>query len=230
MILTTDEARTLNALRASGRRLVRTPTDWRVHARGDARTRPLAILDLSSAARLVAAGRLCEAPGGGLILASDVERPQPQRAEISLPDASFFVAIAARNRPASPGFIGLARKAEQGHGPLSRRAVRAGLTLIKDAEAAIRQSGLTMDFTAAPQDRDARRAWRGGGVDAGARARAALRRLRSNAGESAYALGWSACVDARSLSWLAARHSFPRSSAAERLAAALETLADAYGL
>ncbi len=230
MIFTTDEQRALHALRVSGRRLVRTSGGWRVHAGGDARTRALARLDPTSTARLLAAGRLRHTDGGGLVLAASAPEQHeaaPSARPAGPPDCAFHIAAAPRFARGA-GFLGLARQAERGEGPLSRRGVHAGLLLIKDAEAATRQSGLVMDWAGVPRDRDVRRTWRGGGVDAGARARASLARLRSRTGEGDFVLSWSACVDARSLKWLARRYCLRPASAGARLSAALEHLADAY--
>lgn len=230
LILTTDEARALSALRISGRRLIRAPTGWQVLARGDARTRPLATLDDASTARLLAAGRLSETDHGALIL-GDAHAPAARTSRSGTPpDRAFLLATTTRPASRAPGFLGLARKAERGDGPLSPRQIRAGLALIRDAEAATRQSGLVMDPASPMRDRDVRRTWRGGGVDAGARARASLRRLRAQVTEAAFALGWSACVDARSLTWLARRHIQPRDRIGKALACALEDIADGYGL
>lgn len=230
MILTTDEARALRALKVSGRRLLPIESEWRVHARGDARTRPLARLDHASAMHLLAARRLRPASHGGLVLttASHIEE-EGAAVSPTAPDRAFL--IAGTPRPGhKPGFAGLARKAEAGLGPLSRRAAHAGLILIKDAEAATRQSGLAPDYTAPPRDRDARRTWRGGGVDAGARARASVRRVKEKIDPLSFNVCWQACVEARSLKGLAATFGFHRRDAPEKLAAALEALADGYGI
>lgn len=228
MILTTDEARALRALDVSGRRMIRRDGAWCVHPRGDARTRPLARLDLASAARLFAAGRLREAKGGGLILAAPHPREPTHSRPPSTPDRAFIAASAPRTQTRGAGFHGLARQAEHGQGPLSRRAVRAGLLLIKDAEAANRQSGLVMDWSGTPRDRDARRSWRGGGVDAGARARLKLARIEKAAGEQVYRLAWVACVEGASLKSLAHRFGLPLRQPGPQLAEALEAIADAY--
>ena len=231
MILTVDEARALRALNVSGRRMLRQSDGWRVHPRGDARTRPLARLDFASVARLLARGRLRETSGGGLVLATELAT-EPARdttqPAATPPDPAFIVASAPRTQSRGAGFHGLARQAEHGEGPLSRRAVRAGLTLVKDAEASNRQSGLVMNWSAIPRDRDAQRYWRGGGVDAGARARIKLAGIKARAGEAAFAMSWAACVEGRSLKWLARRFGFPTRNAALKLAEALNRLADAY--
>ena len=226
MILTTDEARALRALNVSGRRLLRQADGWRVHPRGDARTRPLARLDFASVTRLLAGGRLREANGGGLILgATPDDTPHTRNTP---PDPAFIVASAPRTQSRGAGFHGLARQAERGEGPLSRRAVRAGLTLIKDAEASNRQSGLVMNWAAIPRDRDVQRYWRGGGIDAGARARIKLAAINKHAGKTAFAIAWAACVEGRSLKWLTSRFDFPKRIAGSKLAESLEQLADAY--
>ncbi len=230
MILTVDEARVLRALDISGRRLLRGADGWSVHARGDARTRSLARLDFASAARLLASGRLREAPGGGLVRADTApcNNTNSAHAREPTPDLAFQLASAPHKRARGAGFQGLVRQAERGEGPLTRRAAAAGIELIKDAETSTRQSGLVMNWSAIPSDRDARRVWRGGGVDAGARARIKLSRIRARAGDPSFSLSWLACVEARSLKWLAKRYGFPSRTIADRLAHALESLADAY--
>jgi hypothetical protein len=142
--------------------------------------------------------------------------------------AVFDAAGVGRRRAGGSGFLGLARRAEAGEGPLSLRAVRAGLRIIEDAEASHRRPGLTMNWDAIPADRGRRAAGDGGLMRSARAAAERLDRIARQIGRNRYQLAWRACVEGETLSRLAQQGGVSRSRTADLVCEALEAAADAY--
>jgi hypothetical protein len=224
---TERELRALRMLATSGRRLVRREAGWAVLPGSDLRRRPVLHLTLEEGARLMASNRITAATQGpGYMLA---DRPGEMEPQEPRPGPEVFRAVGApSSRIGGAGFLGLARRAESGDGPLSLRAVQAGLRLVADAEASLRRPGLSMNWDAIPADRGRRAAGSGG---LGTAARAAANRLAhvaSRIGPTRHALVWAACVEGWPLSRLAAQRGLAIRRVGEALGEALEALADAY--
>lgn len=130
----------------------------------------------------------------------------------------------SRARTPGAGFAGLASVAGQPGAALSLRQAMAGLRFIADAEASVRQRGITMSWTATPASRTRRVGRDGGMVPAALDAARRLARLR-DADAHAFALAWAACVEGASLSALERRFDLPKRGVAVALAAALESIA-----
>lgn len=226
-------AQALRALEASGRRLMQRSDGWAVIGR-DARRRPVVRIDAADARALIDAGWVMAAAGGGFVLAEGVlaDGVRAPDADAALFDAreaarAFAEAHAGRKAAGGFGFAGLARLAAQGEGPLSMRAAQAGLWLRATAELAARRRGLTMNWSATPLDRGARRAGDGGLPDAARRAAMRVERMRRALGADAFALVWAACVEGETLGALERRLGLGARRGAELLGQALERLADA---
>lgn len=219
--------RALRALKISGRRLVRLGDDvWGVLAGRDRRLRPVVRLDGQTVMQMVAAGELVAADDQCWVLApggDDLKREPVGR--------WVFVATAVR-RPGARmrgfGFVGMARQARAGAGPITLRQTQAGLRLVADAERAVADPRLTMDWDAGPSDKNRRGGSRGGYVGDAIAAARILRRLRRQMGEPSWRLVWSLCVDGDSLNSLMKRFAITPPFIKARVAEALERLAAAY--
>lgn len=123
------------------------------------------------------------------------------------------------------GFVGMARQAREGGGPISLRHALAGLRLIADAERAAADTRLTMDWDAGPSTKTRRGASGGGGRVGDARAAARLHGMRRRIGEDAWRMLWALCVDGDTLLAVMKRFAITQKRIKARLAQALETLA-----
>jgi hypothetical protein len=216
------EAGAMKALALTGRRLVRRADGWAVIGGRDRRSRAVAEVEADAARRLVASGRVAPAQGNGYVLS---ERAEPAAA----PGPGVLAAAGRpRSRRSGAGFVGLAWRAAEGAGPLSARQAEAGLRLVRDTESAGRDATLSMAWDAIPADRGPRSSGRGGLGGAARQAGLRLRRVRSRAGEWAYALAWAACVDGRTLEDMETKFGLARRTGAALLARALEEVASAY--
>lgn len=220
-------ARLLRALAQPGRRLVARGEGWSVHARGDRRTRALAVAAAAEVRALAESGRIAPAPDGDGYVAAEEAHTFDAAARF-VPPAGWRPQLAAsRGAAHGAGFVGLARRAEAGQGPLSRRGALAGARLIADAEAAAADRALSMNWEGLPRDPSRTPGPAApGGRSAGARARIA--RLKAAAPARSLAIAWAACVEGRSLVRLAAAFNLGSGGGAQALAEALETLADVY--
>ena len=140
----------------------------------------------------------------------------------------FAAAGIAQSRMGGAGFVGLARRAEGGEGPLTLRAVQAGLRVIQDAEISYRRPGLTMNWDAIPADRGRRSAGSGGLSVTAREADERLRLAKAALGEAGFGLVWRACVEAEPLTVLARQTGIAAATVVTRLGASLERLADTY--
>jgi hypothetical protein len=203
-----DPARRALRLLAGGRALAPHRGGWAILAAdGSALMR----LDAAALARLAALGAIVGAGGGWTV--AEVAPPTPRIARARAP-------AARAGRPGGRGFPYLVARACAGEGPLSARGAAAGLRLAIEAEEALRDPALGMNWDAVPADRTGRGA--GSRPPASAeRARARLAAARAALGAEAFALCWRACVEGRPLARLGER-------AGPRLAAALEQLAAAF--
>lgn len=225
-----DEAmqeRVLRALSISGRRLVQLSAEtWGVRGGADRRRRPRLIVDGETVMRLVEAGDLVSAGEGVWVLRPDAAVP------LAPTTRWVFTATSVRRAGARMrgfGFVGMARQAREGGGPISLRHAQAGLKLIADAERAAADARLTMDWDAGPSTRQRRGASNGAGRAGDALAAAQmLRRLRGRVGESAWRMVWALCVDGDTQLAVMKRFAITQTFIKARVAEALEKLAVAY--
>lgn len=228
---TRERARTraLRALAVSGRRLMLLADDaWGVLSGRDRRFRPLVRLDGETVMRMVAAREIVAADEQSWVLAPDyvAETPSPAPRWV-------FTATAARRvgeRMRGFGFIGMARQARAGGGPITLRQARAGLRLIADAERAMADTRLTMNWDAGPSDKNRRGGTSGGRVGSALAAATELRRVRRRMGEPAWRLLWSLCVDGDSLNRAMKRFAITQTQIKAQVEQALDKLAEAYGM
>jgi hypothetical protein len=229
-VVSRDTKLALRMLGRSGRRMLPCRMGWAVVSGADARLRPQAVLLRAEGERLIAEGAVRPARGGGYVLASIEAAEAPEEDVVHVSPAAFFVAAgggAAKRKGSGAGFVALAQRARMGEGPLSLRQVEAGLRLIRDAEQAGRDPKLSMRWDGVVVDG-------GGGPSAGGLAPVArqaeqrLRSVRAEAGEAAFTLAWTACVEARPMVVLAVRAGVGARKVGVMLAAALEKVAKGY--
>jgi hypothetical protein len=229
-VVSPDTKLALRVLGRSGRRMMAYRKGWAVMGSADARVRPQAVLPQAEGERLIAEGAVRPARGGGYVLASIEEAEAPEEDVVHVSPAAFFVAAgggAAKRKGSGAGFLALAQRARMGEGPLSLRQVEAGLRLVRDAEQAGRDPKLSIKWDGVVVDG-------GGGPSLGGlaptarRAEQRLRSVRAEAGEAAFTLAWTACVEARPLVVLAVRAGVRAGKAGAMLAAALEKVARGY--
>lgn len=233
--LSSSARRLLRALSRGGRRLLRVAgaeaERWGVFERGDRRTRAVAGGVEADVAALRAAGLIeAAADGEGLVAAG---RAPFERAAAEF-DPDRFAPAARRGRGAGGvGFLGLARAAAEGRGPLDARRLQAARRLIADIElAGVWRSG-SMNWDATPVGRGRRSGAGAGGGAAGGpglavEARARLRRLEAVVGGWALRIAAAACAGGMTLGALERRFGLAARSAGEELADALDAIADAY--
>lgn len=222
-------ARALRALAVSGRRLVLLGDDeWGVLHGHDRRFRPLVRLCGQTVMEMAAAREIVAADETSWLLAPDYVAET-----IAPPSRWVFTATAAR-RPGARmrgfGFIGMARQARAGGGPITLRQTQAGLRLIADAERAVADARLTMDWDAGPSDKNRRGGSNGGRVGGALAAANELGRVRRRMGEPAWRLVWSLCVDGDSLKHVMQRFTITQTAIKAQVEQALEKLAEAYGM
>lgn len=217
----------LRALRISGRRLVQLGEDvWGVMRGHDRRMSPLVRADGETVMQLVAAGEIVSAGEQIWVLAPELAAHQPRP-----PMRWVFTATGARRpgeRMRGVGFVGLARQAREGSGPITLRQTEAGLRLISDAERASADARLTMDWDAGPTTKQRRGGSAGGRAGDALAAAARLRRVRARVGDETWRLLWMLCVDGDTLSRVMARFGISQAMIKGRVAGALEDLAAAY--
>lgn len=219
--------RALRALSISGRRLVMLGEDvWGVLHGRDRRFRPLVRLDGETVMQMVAAREIVAADEESWILAPDYV------ADRIAPSSRWVFTATAVRRPGERmrgfGFIGMARQARTGGGPITLRQTQAGLRLIADAERAVSDARLTMDWDAGPSDKNRRGGSSGGRVGSALAAAKDLSRVRRRMGEPAWRLVWSLCVDGDSLKRIMNRFSISQTAIKAEVEQALEKLAKAY--
>lgn len=222
--------RVVRALRISGRRLVQTGNEmWAVLGGMDRRMRPVLRVDGETVMRLVAAGDIVSAGEQVWVLRPDMAAPvQPSVQPVA---QWVFTATGARRageRMRGFGFVGMARRAREGGGPISLRHAQAGLRLIADAERAAADARLTMDWSAGPTTKRRRGASGGGRAGDALAAAQALRQVRRRMGEDVWRMVWALCVDGETLNAMMQRFAVTQKLIKARIADALETLAAAY--
>ena len=224
------DKRVVRALRISGRRLVLLGDEmWAVLGAMDRRMRPVLRVDGETVMRLVAAGEIVAAGEQAWVLRPDVAAPvQPSGQS----QAQWIFTATGVRRPGERmrgfGFVGMARQAREGGGPISLRHAQAGLRLIADAERAAADARLTMDWNAGPTTKQRRGASGGGRASDALAAAQLLRRLRRRIGEDVWRMVWALCVDGETLNAMMQRFAVTQKLIKARVAEALETLAVAY--
>ncbi len=220
--------RALRALSVSGRRLHRMLDGrWGVMATRDMRRRPVVTLSADTVARLAEEGRILPADEETFVVAQRVAAnawPPPA------PRAVFLAACARRpgRTNGGIGFAGLAMQARDGKGPLLIRHVQAGLRLVADAERAVSDPRMTMNWDAGPVTRQRRAGVAGGPMGDARSASRLLRRIRAKMGDDAWRMVWSLCIDAEPLAAIRRRFAIAQKDLHQRITNALETLATAY--
>ena len=217
----------LRALQISGRRLVQLGPDmWGVMlGRLDRRRRPIVRVDGETVMQLIAAGEIVSTGEQVWVLRTDAVVP------IAPPAQWVFTATGARRageRMRGFGFVGMARQARAGGGPISLRQALAGLRLIADAERAAADARLTMDWDAGPTTRQRRGASGGGRAGDALAAAQRLRQVRGRVDEAAWRLAWALCVDGETRVAVMKRFGITHTFIKARVAEALEQVAVAY--
>lgn len=224
-------SRALRALGVSGRRLVARGGGWAVIGR-DARRRPSVMLRESEALALVAAELVIAAEGGGYVLAQDVAEGIAVAAPVAAGAAAGWCAALAQAEEArgktAADFAALVKLSQCGEGPLSLRAAMAGLRVAREAEAASRRGGLTMNWSATPMDRRRARGGRDGVGEAAREAALWLERLAVASPAPGFAFVQAACVEGRKLRVLEQRFALKPRDGAAVLARLLEIAADVF--
>jgi hypothetical protein len=219
----------VRVLGVTGRRLLEHNGGWGVFVRGDRRRRPLMLLQPEDVEKLTADGLIVASPSGGYVLAPDnqVELRQPD----AQPAAGPWLFEAAGIRSARTGggsFARLALQATGGHGPLSLRQAMAGLKLVEDVEQAARVASLTMNWDAAPADKNRRSGAPGGRSRAARAAQVRINDVKAALGEAEFAFVYSACIQREPLRGLERRYDMARKAGVKALGAALEKIAEVY--
>lgn len=219
--------RVIRALRISGRRLAHLGREaWGVVNSSDRRLRPVMRVDGETVMRLVEAGEVVAAGEEVFVLSPEAARPV-----WSPPVRWVFTATGARRpgeRMRGFGFIGLARQAREGGGPISLRHAEAGLRLVADAERAASDTRLTMDWDAGPTTRQRRGASGGGRAGDALAAAGRLRKLRARVGEAAWRFAWALCVDGDTLHGVMERFAISPKAIKAHVAEVLEAVAVGY--
>ena len=214
----------VRVLGISGRRLVECGGMWRILPHGDKRRRPFMELSAEQVEQLRSEKRIVLSANGYVLAADGHLSPEE-------PLAAGPWVFKAAGVPAANGWRGFARLAELarlGRGPLSLRQALAGLRLIEDAEAAARDSLLTMNWDAVPADRNTRSGRDGGLQPHARRAAQRIERIRTALGKQDFALVYSACVERVPLKALQRRFGLKRLGARTALPDALEKVAEVY--
>jgi hypothetical protein len=222
-------ARAVRMLGVTGRRLLEHNGAWSIFARGDRRMRALLLLRPADVEQLKAEGLIIPAVSGGYVLAPDnrVEAPAPDVQPAAGPWLFEFAGVRVPKRNGG-NFARLARNATCGQGPLSLRQAMAGLKLIEDAEQGARVASLTMNWDAAPADKNRRSGGEGRPVRAARAAQVRINRVKAALEEGEFAFIYSACIQGVSLRVLERRQGLPRHGGPRALGAALEKVADVY--
>jgi hypothetical protein len=214
----------IRILRVSGRRLVECNGEWRVLPRGDRRRRSLMTISAVDVERL-RAEKLLVASSGGYVLSPDHETPEEP---LAAGPWVFKAACVPAAKGHWRGFARLAELARHGRGPLSLRQALAGLRLIEDAEAAVRDPLLTMNWDAVPADRNTRSGRDGGLQPHARRAARRIERIRAALGKRDFTIVYAACVERVHLKTLEQRFGLKRLGARTVLPEALEKVAEIY--
>jgi hypothetical protein len=212
-------------LRVSGRRLVDCGGEWRILPRGDRRRRALMVLDAGHVESL-RSEMLIVPSAGGYVLAPD-DDPPPEAPPAAGPWV-FKAACVPAAKGGRRGFARLAELARHGRGPLSLRQALAGLRLVEDAEAAVRDPLLTMNWDAVPADRNTRSGTSGGLQPHARRAARRIARIRKALGKQNFTIVYAACVERVHLKALERRFGLKRLEARRLLPDALERAAEVY--
>jgi hypothetical protein len=222
--LATDDLEGLvRILSVSGRRLVECDGEWRVLPRGDKRRRSLMTVSAADVDRLKSEKLLVASVSGYLLSTEDAPEEQPAAGPWI-----FEAACVPAAKGAWRGFARLAELARHGRGPLSLRQALAGLRLIEDAEAAARDSLLTMNWDAVPSDRNTRSGKNGGLQPHAQRAARRIERIRAALGKRDFTIVYAACVERVHLKALEQRFGLKRLGARTVLPEALEKIAEVY--